>query len=41
MESRAIGRENANLIVVDTGGNLQLVVLQSVVDDLKISRYCC
>merc|ERR1712028_281488 len=40
MESRAIGRENVLLVLVDAGGNLQLVVLQGVDDDLRISRYC-
>jgi len=38
MESRAIRRENVTLILVDPFGLLHLVVLESVIDDLKISR---
>jgi len=41
MEKNVIGGENVTLIVVDPGGLLQLVVLEGVDDDLKISRYCC
>ena len=38
MERLVIGRENVTLIVLETGGKLQLVVLEGVNDDLKISR---
>jgi len=38
MEGLVIKRENVNLILVDTGGKLQLVVLEGVDDDLRISR---
>merc|ERR1711865_228947 len=36
-----IRRDNVALIVVESGGNLHLVVLEAVDDDLRIIRYCC
>ena len=38
MERLVIEGDNVTLILVDTGGKMQLVVLEGVNDDLKISR---